>query len=390
MSKVTPDVIAKLIRPELAALEPYTPIHPFEVVSKRLGRAPDQIVKLDANENPYGLAPQAIEAMATYGWHHIYPDPQSTELREALADYVGAPAERILAGQGADELIDLIGRLFLSPGDAIIDCPPTFGMYAFDAAIDGATVIDVPRRHDFSLDVEGIERAAGQPRVKLLFLCSPNNPDGGMVSAQDLERLLDLPLVVVLDEAYIEFAGLKASFAGWVAEYANLVVLRTFSKWAGLGGLRVGYGIFPKAIIKELWKIKQPYNVNVAGAQAALASLAQRSALQRNVARIIGERERLCRELSGFDFLEPVTGSRGNFVLCRVVGRDARQLKLDLERHGVLVRHFAKPGLENYIRVSAGRPEDTDALLAALTELRGKEGRETGRQVDRVRRAGEF
>ncbi|MEZ4767116.1 MAG: aminotransferase class I/II-fold pyridoxal phosphate-dependent enzyme [Caldilineales bacterium] len=390
MTIITEADVARLFRPELAALEPYAPIHPFEVVSRRLGRAPESIVKLDANENPYGPSPRAVEAMASYRWHHIYPDPQSIELRDALAEFLDVPAGSILAGSGADELLDLVARLFLSPGDGVIDCPPTFGMYSFDAAINGATVITVPRRSDFSVDVEGIERlfaprsgydeygwldaAAGGdgatestlPPLKLLFLCSPNNPDGGLVEPDDLLRLLRLPVILVLDQAYVEFAGPDASLVHWVARHPNLIVLRTFSKWAGLGGLRVGYGVFPPAIIGQLWKIKQPYNVNVAGNQAALASLADRDYLLGNVARLVAERERLSAALARFDFLQPVPGSRSNFVLCRVVGRDARALKVALEEEGVLVRYFAKPGLENCIRVSAGRPEDTDALIKAL------------------------
>lgn len=381
------------IRPDLITLAPYTPIHPFEVLSARLGRAAAEIVKLDANENPYGPSPRAVEAMAAYPWLHIYPDPQSTELRAALAEYTGIAAERIMAGHGADELIDLLGRLILAPGDALIDCPPTFGMYAFCAAVNGAAVLNVPRRADFSVDVAAVERlcsaepaggyddfgwlpdaateAAIQPtgRPKLLFLCSPNNPDGSLLPAADLERLLRLPLVVVVDEAYIEFAAPEASFIGWVAQYDNLVVLRTFSKWAGLGGLRVGYGIFPPALIEQLWKIKPPYNVNVAGSRAASASLADRAYLLGNVARLQAERERLYTALARFDFLQPVPGSQSNFILCRVVGRNAHQLKLNLEQHGILVRHFAKPGVENCIRISLGRPEDTDALLAALASF---------------------
>ena len=305
------------------------------------------------------------------------------------------PAASILAGSGADELIDLVARLFLSPGDGVIDCPPTFGMYSFDAAINGAAVVNVPRCSDFSVDVEAIERLfaprggydefgwldaaqsggdpaadrSALPPLKLLFLCSPNNPDGGLVAQEDLRRLLRLPVVVVLDQAYVEFAGPDASLAHWVAEHPNLIVLRTFSKWAGLGGLRVGYGVFPPAIIEQLWKIKQPYNVNVAGNQAALASLADRDFLLGNVARLVAERERLYKELARFEFLKPAPGSRSNFVLCRVVGRDARGLKERLEEAGVLVRYFANPGLENCIRVSAGRPEDTDTLVAALAAL---------------------
>ena len=130
---------ASLLLPHIAEMEPYTPIQPFEVLSRQLGRAPEQIVKLDANENPYGPAPAVREALAGYPYTHIYPDPEQRELRAALADYVGVPAEHILPGSGADELIDLVCRLTLAPGDAIIDCPPTFGMYSFDAGLTGRT-----------------------------------------------------------------------------------------------------------------------------------------------------------------------------------------------------------------------------------------------------------
>ena len=336
--------VVRLFRPDLAALEPYTPIHPFEVVSRRLGRDPAEIVKLDANENPYGPSLRALEALADYRWHHIYPDPQSIELRAALSRFLGVPAANIMAGSGADELIDLVGRLFLAPGDGVIDCPPTFGMYSFDAAINGASVVNVPRRSDFSVDADAIERLCAPsggydefgwleadtdvpstlPPLKLLFICSPNNPDGGLIARADLERLLALPLVVVLDQAYVEFAGPEHSYAGWPLVHPNLIVLRTFSKWAGLGGLRVGYGVFPDAIIQQLWKIKQPYNVNSAGNQAALASLADEDYLLGNVARLVAERERLAVELGRIGYLEPVTGSRSNFLLCR--GRGARRV----------------------------------------------------------------
>jgi histidinol-phosphate aminotransferase len=259
-------------------------------------------------------------------------------------------------------------RLFLRPGDAIINCPPTFGMYSFDAAICGAEVVEVPRRADFSLDVEGVRQQALEtsPVKNLLFINSPNNPDGRLTSREDLLRLLELPLVVVVDEAYAEFSG--TSVVDLVPEHPNLIVLRTFSKWAGLAGLRIGYGIFPMGIIQHLWKIKQPYNVNVAAQAAALASLADLDYLRANVQRIVAERERLYTELSKFDFLHPYP-SRSNFILCRVLGRDARQLKLFLEREGILVRYFDKPYLRDCIRISVGKPEHTDALLAVLSRM---------------------
>ena len=219
--------IEDLLRPDIAAMEAYTPILPFEVVSARLGRQPSEIIKLDANENPYGPSPRVRAALADLPWPHIYPDPESTALRAALAKDTGVPAEHLLAGAGADELIDLIMRLFLQPGDRIVDLPPTFGMYSFDAAVNGAGVVRVPRRPDFSVDVEAVEAVFDGPpgsgaAPKLVFVTSPNNPDGSVLPDADLRRLLALPAGIVLDEAYVEFHG--ESRLGWVREYDNLMV----------------------------------------------------------------------------------------------------------------------------------------------------------------------
>lgn len=370
--------ITSLIRPDIASMEAYTPILPFEVLSARLGRAPEAIIKLDANENPYGPSPRVRAALAALPFPHIYPDPESTALRAALAADTGVPAENLLAGAGADELIDLIMRLFLRPGDAIIDCPPTFGMYSFDAAVNGGCVVRVPRKSDFSIDVEAVSALflsptlpdpayAGSPHTpKLLFLTSPNNPDGSVISDADLLRLLALPVAVVLDEAYIEFHG--PSRLGWVREYENFMVLRTFSKRAGLAGMRVGYGAFPVVLMPHMWKIKQPYNVSVAASTAAIAALADAPYMADMVARLTAERERLAHGLAGIAYLHAYP-SRSNFILCRVAGRDARQLKLALEGEGILVRYFNKPGLTDCIRISVGKPEHTDALLDALRKV---------------------
>jgi len=354
---------ASLIRPEIAELEPYTPILPLDVLAARLGLPAERLVKLDANENPYGPSPKALDALAHEPFYHIYPDPAHTRLRAALSDYSGQPVERILCGAGADELIDLILRLCIAPGDAVIDCPPTFGMYSFDAGVCGGRVLTVPRRADFSLDLEGIERAATDG-AKILFLTSPNNPTGNLTPPEQIARLLRLPLLVVVDEAYLEFAG-GQGVGPWVGRHDNLAVLRTFSKWAGLAGLRVGYGLLPTWLAEQLWKIKQPYNVSVAGQEAAIASLADRETLLANVARIVSERERLLPLLAELPFLRPMP-SAANFILCRVEGRSARELKLALERQGILVRYYSTPLLRDYIRISVGTPEQSAVLLAAL------------------------
>ncbi|MGQ9490160.1 MAG: histidinol-phosphate transaminase [Anaerolineae bacterium] len=356
------------VRSDIAGMEAYTPILPYDVLSEQLGLPEDALIKLDANENPYGAPPAVCRALADLRHVHIYPDPESRHLRRTLAAFHGLPAENILAGAGADELIDLILRLFLAPGDRVLNCPPTFGMYAFDTRVNGGVVVDVPRQPDFSLDLDAICRAVDEAQPKLLFLATPNNPDGSLLDDDTLARLLSLPLYVVLDEAYIEFAPPGSSRIGLVVQHTNLIVLRTFSKWAGLAGLRVGYGVFPAHLMPHLWKIKQPYNVSTAAGAAALAALEHADELAAIAARIVAERERLSLGLQAIPWLQPYP-SQANFVLCRVVGREAVAVKAALARRGVLIRYFDKPGLRDHIRISVGRPEHTDALLAALQEI---------------------
>ena len=365
---MTPTDFRSLLIPHLAELEEYAPIEPFEVLSARLGIPVERIVKLDANENPYGPLPAVTEALARYAHFHIYPDPAQTELRDALAAFTGVSAAHIVPGHGADELLDYLCRLFLAPGDAVVNTPPTFGMYSFDARLAGARVVDVRRGGDFSPDVEAIEAAAAEHRPKLLFLTSPNNPSGHWLDDGALERLLALPAVVVLDEAYVEFAE-HPSRAARVLDHDNLVILRTFSKAAGIAGLRLGYGIFPRWLMQELLKFKQPYNVNVAASVAGIASLRDTRRIEAVVGKLKAERTRLYALLEPLPGIEAVPGSQGNFILCRILGRDARDVKLSLERDGILVRHYHKPGLEGCIRISVGRPEHTDALIGALRGL---------------------
>lgn len=360
------------IRSHLESLPPYTPIEPFEVLSARLGRTPDQIVKLDANENPYGPLPVVREALGKMDFPHIYPDPQSRALRKSLEEFTGIPAEYLLAGSGADELLDLLMRFLLEPGDCILSFPPTFGMYSFDAELNAARCIEIPRNADFSLDMESIRKAVEVHQPKILFIASPNNPDGSLLDKKTADELLALPLLVVLDEAYIEFAGdalgANLSRIREVPARDNLVVLRTFSKWAGLAGLRIGYGAFPAWLMPTLWKAKQPYNVNVAAGVAAQVSLAHADQLRNVVEHLKAERTRLFSALQNIPFLQPYP-TQSNFILCRVAGRDAVELKSRLAQdHGILIRYFNKPGLRDHIRISVGRPEDSEALIRALKE----------------------
>lgn len=360
------------IRPHLISLPPYTPIEPFEVLSSRIGREPSQIVKLDANENPYGPLPAVRKALGNLEFPHIYPDPESRALRRSLAGFTGVGEEYLLAGAGADELLDLLMRVFLEPGDCILSCPPTFGMYPFDAELNAGRCIEVPRNPDFSLHIEGICKAVEMYQPKILFIASPNNPDGSMLDASRIDELLSLPLLIVMDEAYIEFAdedlGAKVSLIREVPSRENLVVLRTFSKWAGLAGLRIGYGAFPLWLMPILWKSKQPYNVNVAASVAAQVSLQYSDELREVIRCLQAERSRLLTALQDIPYLEPYP-TRSNFILCKVLGRSAAGLKGKLaEEYGIFIRYFDKPGLRDYIRISVGRPQDTTALIEALTK----------------------
>lgn len=356
------------LRPHLLSLAAYTPIEPFEILSERMGRDPSDIVKLDANENPYGPPPEVLQALGNMQFPNIYPDPQSRLLRADLSKSIGVPAENLLVGCGADELIDLLMRCTLDPGDSIVDCPPTFTMYAFDAAVNDARVITVPRLEDFRLDIEGIEAAVREQSPKLVFLTSPNNPDGSIIAQADLERVLALPTLVVLDEAYVDFST-EPSRLDWVLRHDNLVVLRTFSKSAGLAGMRVGYGAFPKGLIDYMWRAKQPYNVSVAAEVAARAALSNPAYLDEVRTALMEERSRLFKMLQTFDFLEPFP-SQANFILCKVKGgREAKAVKEALMAEGIMVRYYSQPSLNMYVRISVGKPEHTDLLQAALSRL---------------------
>ena len=357
-----------LLRPHLLNLEPYTPILPFETLSEELGIPAEQIIKLDANENPYGILPAVAESLRNLRYAHIYPDPESRLLRRALAEYHQIPLENLLAGAGADELIDLILRLFINPGDTILNCPPTFGMYAFDTAINGGKVINVPRLDDFSVDADSLLEAIAEHQPKLLFFASPNNPDGSLLSPKLLDSLLEQNLLLVLDEAYMEFAPSNSSKIRDVAKRENLIVLRTFSKWAGLAGLRVGYGVFPSWLMPYLWTAKQPYNVSVTASESALTALRYADQLEAIGQKIIAERERLYAELQKIDYLKPYP-SQSNFILCKVIGRSAKTLKENLAKKGILIRYFNKPGLDDHIRISVGTPEQMGAVLDFLAKI---------------------
>ena len=355
----------KLIRSHLIGVTPYAYVAPLEAATAESGVTVDRIIKLDGNENPYGCSPKVKKALLQYPFYHIYPDSEQRELRQALQSYVGAPLESIIAGSGSDELIEFVMRLFIDPGDRVINCVPTFGMYQFSTDTWGGRVTTVPRNARFGVDIAAVKRAVAEG-AKIVFIASPNNPSGNVTPREDILQLLDLPIVVVLDEAYYEFS--QKTLVPLVREHDNLIVLRTFSKWAGLAGLRVGYGVFPDKIAKLLLRIKPPYNVNAAAQVAALESLKDLDYLRGTVKAIVAERQRLFDRLAAFQKLRP-SPSEANFILCSVVNHDAQSIYQELKRRGILIRYFNTPLLKNYIRISVGKPEHTDALVAALNDI---------------------
>ncbi len=353
--------------------EEYTPIEPFEVLSARLGIPMSEIVKLDANENPYGACQAARFALANLAFSHIYPDPESRELRSVLSCFTNVPVENLLAGAGADELIDLILRVMLDPQDAIINFPPTFGMYDFNARLNNGQVINVARRDDFSIDLQAAEKALLTSNAKVVFVANPNNPDGSLLATRVLDEMLSWPALIVIDEAYIEFSAnnhtewQKKSLITAVPTRENLVVLRTFSKWAGLAGLRVGYGAFPLWLINELWRTKQPYNVNVAATKAALASLNSLNELEANIQSIRTERVSFGKQLKEIGYLQPLP-SEGNFILVKLLNRTSEKLQNYLITRGIFIRRYKTEALRDYIRISIGTPADMQKLVRALEE----------------------
>jgi len=355
----------RFIRSDLKSFTSYPAHTSPEFMKDKFGLNPEDIIKLDANENPYGCSPAAAEALKGEVSYSVYPDALQTQLRRQLSNYTAAPEERIVAGAGSDQLIDLIIRLVINPGDELINLPPTFAMYSFYARLSRAGVINIKRDDSFDFSVAEVEKHI-TPRTRLIFLANPNNPSGNLTAKHGILQLLQAGVIVVVDEAYYEFS--KETVMPLVGEYDNLVVLRTFSKWAGLAGLRVGYGVFPAELAEYILRIKDPYSINVAAQIGAIESLKDRDLLLRRVDGIVMERERLFGRLKQIEGLSPLP-SRANFILCRIDNGHAARLAGELKSRGILVRYFDSPGLDNCIRISVGKPLHNEILLDTLVEI---------------------
>ncbi len=355
----------RLVRETILNLHPYEPVMSAESLSHRLGMPMDMIVKLDSNENPYGPSILVQEALATNDLFHRYPDSMAEQVRERLAMYAGSSAKRIVIGAGSDELIDLILMMTIDPGDSVIIPVPTFGVYHTRTTIFGGEPVQIPRNGDFGLDMDRIIQSI-DARTKAIFICSPNNPSGNPATNQEVVRLLETGILVVVDEAYFEFSG--KTVLPLTREFDNLIVLRTFSKWAGIAGLRFGYAILPELLVDQLWKVKPPFNVSSAAMVAAEASLDDLEYLHMSINRIRNEQRRLHRRLEQLDYLSTYP-SVANFILAKVIRGDAQDIFQRLADRGIMIRNFGPGPMQQYLRFSVGRPEDTTRLIEALETI---------------------
>ncbi len=341
---------AALARPEIAALTPY-----------RTAVQRDETLRLNANEVP--RAPGAAAGL------NRYPAIRPDALENRLAELFAVDPARLLVTRGSSEAIDLLVRTFCRAyRDGIVTMPPTFAMYRVYAAMQSASVTEVPldAERDFAPDVERV-LAACDAHSKLVFICSPNNPTGGLVARDDLERVLEERRgrsLVVVDEAYVEFSG-EASLLEALDRHDNLVVLRTLSKAWGLAGARCGAVAASAEIIGLLRRMLPPYAFSTPASEAILAGLADAEAAREACAALVAERERLARALAAQDGVVRVWPSRANFLLVRFV--DLAAVTRRLEQDGVLIRAFAdEPALAGCARITIGTPDENARLLRAL------------------------
>ena len=357
--------VTNLVLDHLRTPQGYDGVRSIEAMAEESGIPRDKIIRLNGNENSYGPSPKVTTALANFDQYNRYPDPEQKVLRDALSEYTEMPPECIVAGNGSDELIDLIIRLFVGCGDKIIEPTPTFGMYRFSARLAQAEIVPVSRDINFELDVTGIQRAVDE-NTKVIFIASPNNPTGNMASEDQVRKLLDLGVVVVVDEAYYEYCGQTAMTL--LNEYPNLIVLRTFSKWAGLAGLRVGLGVMDPKVAQLMMTIKPPYNMNRAAELALLASLEDRDLLMSRIKPVVEERERLSGLLKTIPGVTPVP-SQANFMMVRLPQGRGIEIFRALAELGVFVRYYDETDMKDCLRVSVGLPYETDGFIQALRQV---------------------
>lgn len=361
-------MIKKLVPEHIEAIVPYPPGKPLEELEREYGISDS--IKLASNENPLGPSPQAVKALhAMLHGLHRYPDDNGYYLRQRIADKFGLPFDGIVLGNGSDEIIELVIRTFMQTDDEVILPEPSFLVYRLATQAGGGIAVSVPLR-DFAIDLESILEAV-TPRTKVIFITNPNNPTGTAISKQRFEDFLDrLPAhaIVVVDEAYIEFARDPDTAHGFDSLGRNkphIVVLRTFSKAYGLAGLRIGYGAMEPELAGYLNRVRQPFNTSTPAQVAALAALDDDEFLENSRQTIWTGLDYLfeqCRIMG----LETVP-TQTNFLLIKVP-QDSKLLYEAMLRKGVIIRSMSAYGLNRHIRVNAGLAQENERFVRALRE----------------------
>lgn len=340
-------MVSDFIKPYIRTLNPYS--------TARDEFTGDASIFLDANENPF---PTTVNR---------YPDPHQHALRARIGELKGVSVERIFLGNGSDEAIDLLVRVVDCQGGGITINSPTYGMYKVAAANNGVSIVDAPLREDFSLDLEALALASAQGS-RLLFLCSPNNPTGRQYDLGEIEGVLAaFEGIVVVDEAYIDFAEVPSALS-LLDRYERLVVLQTFSKAWGMAGIRLGMAFAASELISAMNKLKLPYNVSELTQRYALERLREPERMEREVQSLRSERGRLVRDLHVLPGIERIYPSGGNFLLVKM--SDPRSVFERLQSKGIIVRDRSKErGCEGCLRVTVGTSEENAALCNALREV---------------------
>ena len=342
--------LGALVRPNVKAMEPYSSARDeFTEIS-------DDLVYLDANENPYNTGVNR------------YPDPHQQKLKTILAKQRGINSSNLLLGNGSDEILDLLFRAFCEPKtDSIITVPPTYGMYKVLAGVNAVRNKEVLLTSSFQLNVAGILEAIDET-TKLIFICSPNNPTGNSIASEDIKQLLaSFRGLVVIDEAYIDFSK-QQSWANVLDEYPNLVVTQTLSKAYAMAGIRLGICIASEEIIAVLRKIKPPYNVNTLTQERAIAELENINDIKERIHLIINEKELLSKQLLEVYFIQGVLPSDANFLLVRV--DDANKRYTELTQQGIIVRNRStQPMCDNTLRITIGTPSENIKLRTVLKNM---------------------
>ncbi len=355
----------------VSSLVPYPPGKPIDELERELGIKGS--IKLASNENPLGPSPKAIEAVrASAGDLHRYPDGSSYYLKRDLAAHLGVTPDMIVLGNGSNEVIELLMRALFNTGDEAVMGEPSFAVYPIVVKCMGGVSVRVPLTNDFKHDLPAMARAVTD-RTRVIFIANPNNPTGTMVTAEEIERFLEMvpdDVVICMDEAYAEFVrspGYPDSI-GLLSRDRPILVLRTFSKVYGLAGLRVGYGVADPELAGYLERVRQPFNVNSAAQVAARAALGDAEHLEKTVANNAAGLTYLYAELTrmGFEFVE----TEANFFMIKV--GDGKGVYDALLREGVIVRPMASYGLGEYIRVTVGLPGENERFVKALLKVTGR------------------